>query len=445
MTRPVPRVHGLLVALLATAVLSPTLAGVPAAQADEKTQSLQSALQRQRELQQQIAAQTQTISELRAAEATLQAALTRTNSQLDAIGTDLTAVRQDIVQATAALQLVEARHARLVGELEHLDWRLGILQEEVAQAEEDLVERQRLLAQRLAEAYRIQQTSLLEQIITARSFSDVLADVGSHLRFGDHDAHLADQIERDRLALEVLRKTTAATRFRTEQVRVEVHREAVAIQQQRARLLASKKRLELLEAETKRIQAQQVAAYRQVVKTEQQAEALLRTKQVAQVRLSSEIARLIQEQNGLGNLPSAYNGMLQWPLQGRISQEFGCTGFSWEPALGNCPHFHRGIDMVAPEGTPITAAGDGVVVFVGFNPHDDPSDPAFIVLIAHASNLVTWYGHLQPIVPPGIQRGAKVKAGDVIGFEGNTGHSTGPHLHWMVQLDHQFVNPRLFV
>ncbi len=445
MKRMLPRIRGLGVGLVAIAVLSSSVAGVPGARADDKGQSLQGALERQRELQQQIATQTQTINDLRAAEAKLQGALARTKSQLDDIGTDLVAVRQDIGEATAALQVVEARHARLVAELGHLDWRLGILQEEVVQADEDLVERRRLLAQRLAEAYRIQQTSLLEQIITARSFSDVLVDVGSHLRFGDQDAQLAGQIERDQRALEVLRKTTAATRFRTEQVRLEVHREAVSIQQQRARLLESKKRLELLEAETKRIQAQQVAAFRQVVKTEQQAEALLNSTRVAQVRLSAEIARLIQEQSGLGNIPSAYNGIFQWPLQGRISQEFGCTGFSWEPPLGNCAHFHRGIDMVAPEGTPITAAGDGVVVFVGFNPHDDPSDPAFIVLVAHASNLVTWYGHLQPIVPPGIQRGAKVKAGDVIGFEGNTGHSTGPHLHWMVQLDNQFVNPRLFV
>jgi murein DD-endopeptidase MepM/ murein hydrolase activator NlpD len=443
--RFLPRVRGLGVALVAIAVLSSSVAGIPAARAEDKGQSLQGALQRQRELQQQIATQTQTINDLRAAEAKLQAALTRTKSQLDDIGTDLVAVRQDIVEATAALQIVEARHARLVAELEHLDWRLGILQEEVVQADEDLVERRRLLAQRLAEAYRIQQTSLLEQIITARSFSDVLVDVGSHLRFGNQDAQLAGQIELDQRALEVLRKTTAATRFRTEQVRLEVHREAVSIQQQRARLLESKKRLELLEAETKRIQAQQVAAYRQVVKTEQQAEALLRSTRVAQVRLSAEIARLIQEQSGLGNIPSAYNGIFQWPLEGRISQEFGCTGFSWEPPLGNCPNFHRGIDVVAADGAPITTPADGVVLFVGFNPHDDPSDPAFIVLVAHSTDLVTWYAHLQPIVPPGIQRGAKVKAGDVIGYQGNTGRSTGSHLHWMVQLDGQFVNPRLFV
>ncbi|HVA85279.1 MAG TPA: M23 family metallopeptidase, partial [Candidatus Saccharimonadales bacterium] len=75
----------------------------------------------------------------------------------------------------------------------------------------------------------------------------------------------------------------------------------------------------------------------------------------------------------------------------------------------------------------------------------DGYDPAWIVIIAHSSSLQTWYAHMQPTYPNGIHAGAPVSAGEVIGYEGNTGHTTGAHLHWAVMLNGQFVNPRLFL
>ena len=129
-------------------------------------------------------------------------------------------------------------------------------------------------------------------------------------------------------------------------------------------------------------------------------------------------------------------------MGGYVSQEYGCTGFGWEPARGGCSHFHSGIDIVAPYGTPIRAAGSGEVLYVGWN-YADGYDPAWIVIIAHADNIQTWYGHLQAAYT--VQPGQWVGRGQVIGYEGNTGHSTGPHLHWMVRLNGTFLNPRLFV
>jgi murein DD-endopeptidase MepM/ murein hydrolase activator NlpD len=81
-------------------------------------------------------------------------------------------------------------------------------------------------------------------------------------------------------------------------------------------------------------------------------------------------------------------------------------------------------------------------VYVGWN-WADGYDPAFIVVIAHASNLTTWYAHLQARYQ--VSAGQIVSAGQVIGYEGNTGHSTGAHLHWVVQLNGKSLNPRLFV
>ena len=165
----------------------------------------------------------------------------------------------------------------------------------------------------------------------------------------------------------------------------------------------------------------------------------------AEAALQKEIDRLVKERARRGSIPSIYNGTLKWPMSGTITQEFGCTGFRWEPRKGSCRHFHSGIDIAAPLYTPVRAAGSGIVVFAGPNPYDR-SPRAWIVIIAHAENLVTWYGHLDnkshSIV---VRAGQQVVTGQVIAYEGLTGRTTGPHLHWAVESNGGFMNPRLFL
>jgi murein DD-endopeptidase MepM/ murein hydrolase activator NlpD len=110
-----------------------------------------------------------------------------------------------------------------------------------------------------------------------------------------------------------------------------------------------------------------------------------------------------------------------------------------EPPLGSCDHFHRGIDIANAAGTPIRASAPGKVVLAGRSPYD----PAYIVVIAHSSHLVTWYGHVQTKIP--VKVGQYVGKGQLIAYEGCTGWCTGPHVHWAVQLDDNWVNPRLFL
>ena len=113
-----------------------------------------------------------------------------------------------------------------------------------------------------------------------------------------------------------------------------------------------------------------------------------------------------------------------------------------EPPLGNCAHFHTGIDIATASGTPIRAAGAGKVIYAGRSPYD----PAWIVIIAHSGALQTWYGHLDNRAHPiPVRTGDWVTKGQVIGYEGMTGRTTGPHLHFMVELNDRFVNPRLFM
>jgi murein DD-endopeptidase MepM/ murein hydrolase activator NlpD len=96
---------------------------------------------------------------------------------------------------------------------------------------------------------------------------------------------------------------------------------------------------------------------------------------------------------------------------------------------------HLGVDYAAPVGTPVSAAGDGVVVFAGYK-----GQYGKMVHIRHNNRLETFYGHLSRI-PKKIKRGVKVSQGEIIGYVGKTGLATGPHLDYRIKLNGRFVNP----
>jgi murein DD-endopeptidase MepM/ murein hydrolase activator NlpD len=98
---------------------------------------------------------------------------------------------------------------------------------------------------------------------------------------------------------------------------------------------------------------------------------------------------------------------------------------------------HNGVDLVAPVGTPVLAAAGGTVV--GAAPNAGYGN---WMRIDHAQNVATVYGHLSAFAP-GIGAGAKVQRGQVIGFVGNTGRSTGPHLHFEVINNGQAIDPMI--
>ena len=115
-----------------------------------------------------------------------------------------------------------------------------------------------------------------------------------------------------------------------------------------------------------------------------------------------------------------------------------------EPPLGNCAHFHRGIDIVASYGDR-HPGGRRWRRVRRLQPLRPPGNRAWIVIIAHAQDLQTWYAHMLPPHPGGIVRVRTVNKGQHIGYAGSTGNSTGSHLHWAVHLNDNWVNPRLFL
>jgi murein DD-endopeptidase MepM/ murein hydrolase activator NlpD len=142
------------------------------------------------------------------------------------------------------------------------------------------------------------------------------------------------------------------------------------------------------------------------------------------------------------NVRPGVNSGFTWPAQGRISQRYGCTGFALNPARGSCPHFHDGLDIAGYRGTAIRAAAVGVVSYVGWNPWDRQGR-AFIIVVAHPGGYETLYGHVLPARQ--VRVGQVVKRGEVIGFMGNTGRSTGVHLHFELRRGRTTLDPLAFL
>jgi murein DD-endopeptidase MepM/ murein hydrolase activator NlpD len=125
-------------------------------------------------------------------------------------------------------------------------------------------------------------------------------------------------------------------------------------------------------------------------------------------------------------------------LTSPLGKPFGFAPFAGlypSPARQRVLFMHDGIDLVAPAGTPVYATGDGVVV--GAEPNGRYGN---WIRIEHGQNLATVYGHLMAFAP-GIEPGERVVRGELIGFVGSTGRSTGAHLHFELQKDGKPVNP----
>jgi murein DD-endopeptidase MepM/ murein hydrolase activator NlpD len=118
-----------------------------------------------------------------------------------------------------------------------------------------------------------------------------------------------------------------------------------------------------------------------------------------------------------------------WPVRGWVTSPFGTRT---SPFTG-IPTFHEGLDIAAQTGTPVVAPADGVVIRAGFG-----TGYGNMVELSHGYGIKTIFGHNSRL---NVKAGQRVKRGDVISYVGDTGSSTGPHLHYEVRLNGLPVNP----
>jgi murein DD-endopeptidase MepM/ murein hydrolase activator NlpD len=381
------------------------LAVAPVAAPSVRGDELSDAKARQQQLKKQIADQKEKVAAINGLQASLAAEIRATKSDLRKIGTDLTAVKKKITKMETKIAEVKAIYEGLLVQLRFMDMELSRLEAQEQAKRDELTERRALLADRVRNAYDTDRTSPLETFLSGGTFTDLLAEMSYYIDIGEQDEALARQITTDKETLAAIHITVAGTRQRTNELRKETAAQKRALDAALVALKETKAELKKLEKKVAKALREQQARYASLARNKSNAAAIIRKAAADQRRLARQIDELIEKQVARGN-------------------------------------FHNGIDLVAPYGTKVKAAAAGTVVYVGWN-WADGADPAWIVVIAHSENLRSWYAHMQPKRPVSV--GEHVDKGQVIGYEGSTGRSTGAHLHWMVELNGNFVNPRLFL
>ena len=144
--------------------------------------------------------------------------------------------------------------------------------------------------------------------------------------------------------------------------------------------------------------------------------------------MQAEIQAEIQAASGVSTLPAGPMSApsaagLVWPLSGTVTSGFG---YRWG-------RMHEGIDVAVPEGTPVRAAKGGTVILASYY-----GGYGNYICVDHGSGLSTCYAHLSGYASSSGQR---VSQGQVIGYSGNTGSSTGPHLHFEVRVNGAAQDP----
>lgn len=152
--------------------------------------------------------------------------------------------------------------------------------------------------------------------------------------------------------------------------------------------------------------------------------------------LSGQISRALE--NGLsptfgGDWTELVDAPSLWPIEGRVASGFGVR----EDPFNGEGAFHSGIDIDAPYGTPVRATGDGDVAEAGM-----ANGYGREIVLDHGHDLSTVYGHLSAIA---VLPGQHVTRGQVIGYVGQSGRATGPHLHYEVRVHNVPVNPHKYL
>lgn len=278
-------------------------------------------------------------------------------------------------------------------------------EQELRQKEQELEERRQTLGQRVHGIYVDGQVNYLEILFQSSSLADFISRAEYLNRLVDNDRELLEDIQKQKEEITVKKAELEQAR----DVAAQYKAEAEAAKQQ---LDYSQSQKEIALAQNQQAQEETLI---QIAKLEKDSEAI------------GQVIKEIQDRQARGFI----GNITVWPLtyHHEISSAYG---WRIHPITGN-RSLHSGIDIPAPTGTPIHAAGDGVVIFSGWY-----GAYGYMVIIDHGDGRSTLYGHQSRLA---VKEGQTVAANQVIGYVGSTGWSTGPHLHFEVRENGNPVNP----
>jgi murein DD-endopeptidase MepM/ murein hydrolase activator NlpD len=323
----------------------------------------------------------------------------------------------DIGTLTAKLSALESDLAKHRDRLAALQARFQEQTEHLRRLTQQHAVAQARLAERLVALYETSDTSELEVLLQAESFTDLLEQLDYFNTIGEQDKKIADTLKRLQVEMRVTREKTAATKREVASATAILARKTEEQRAARDQLVAQQNALAAARANKQDLLAS-------VREDRHDNEEDLAAMEKASAAIAAQLQNSASSSGGGGGsgggAPSA-SGFI-WPVSGPIT-----SGFGWRWG-----RMHEGIDIGAACGTPIRAAASGTIVYAGWM-----DGYGNIVIIDHGGGIATAYAHQSAI----YVSGGSVSQGQTIGAVGSTGHSTGCHLHFEVRVNGTPVNP----
>ena len=338
----------------------------------------------------------------------------------------------EVVEALeAATELVNLQQAKIDAANQRLEtseeaYTQAVL--DVAATAGEIAELQEEARRYAVEAYIDRDVDRTEAWLNADDATDAAHKVALLDTVGTESFDVLDQLRSIEDRREQLLADADAARIEADAIKAELSTALVDLEAQRQLQLELKAEVDERRARWER----------ELAKAEQEEEELTAFIQAERERIERELEAARQARIAAATVENPAVGIISdggwtWPTAGRVASGFGQR---LHPILGYY-RMHSGLDIGGAQGAPIWAAHDGIVQLAGWN-----GGYGNTVILAHGDNTTSLYAHMSSFA---VGTGEYVVAGQVIGYVGSTGLSTGPHLHFEVRLGGSPVNPRPYL
>lgn len=361
-----------------------------------------------------------TVDELKQKSASLSDQIKQLDAEIANINKQLTSTQTQKSTLNNELKKIETTRKSLLTELTKTEKQISLsdlnlqkLSGEISDKERNIDQNRTIIAKALRNLNNMEQNSLIAIALSDGQLSDIIQQI-------EDLSKVQVQLNESIASLKSNKETLEVKKDQTEEEKKNLTSLKSQLADQKQIVDQNKKEKDTLLARTK----SQEATYQQIL-----ADKMAKRKAVEQEM--ADIEAQIKIAIDPNSLPKTGSSPLIWPLNNVIiTQYFGNTTFATQHAAVYSGKGHNGIDLGIPVGSIVKAASDGIVMGAGDT--DNACQGASYgkwILIKHNNGLSTLYGHLSLIK---VSEGQTVIAGQTIAYSGNTGYSTGPHLHFTV-------------
>ena len=348
----------------------------------------------------------------------IQSQINNTVAQINAIDALISSLKNQIAAQRALIAQTQAA-------IDDLNMQIRFGEAAVIRLDAVVSVRQETLNQRLRYVDSHGSVNYLQLILTSTNINQLLNRIVGAQQVAASDQRLLGELDSEHRQVAIANN----------QLDLQKGQVVVLLQQQQSTEADMEKNLSTQSAAI--VVEQKLAAQLQVQYAQVQAE---------RAAIDAQVALLYQQYAAQAEKAGGGNGVFEWPVPvcgyNCITQRFGCSTFYLEVYDPNCPYphkIHTGVDIAGPYGTPIVAADTGVAYLY-------PGSIGYgnLLVIIHGNGYSTYYGHLAGYAP-GLATGSVVPRGTTVAFEGSTGWSTGPHLHFEIRVNGNYKDPCIWL